>query len=408
MSITSTIEALPSQIAQAIADGEQRSFVPLGGRTKRGLAHTHDAADSRPVTEVDLTGHAGIVAYEPSEFLITARAGTTVAQLQSELAGSGQFLPCDPLFIEVGATLGGTVASGLSGSSRLLYGTLRDFVMEVQFIDGTGQIVRGGGKVVKNAAGFDLPKLMVGSYGRLGIITELTFKVYPAPTGAITLLFSFNKLDAAVDALQRLTALPLPLAAIDICPNPESHWLLAVRFCAPIESLTAVAARASGVVGKNACNGVSCLGPVAFDPLRTNSDEDTSWWLQQAAFIEHDRAGWLVRVATGPAMLAPLEAVRLAAIAKTSANIDMRYTGAGSVGWLRGETYEQLVEIDRGLKHLQLAGVIVSVDSNAGNALGGNSSQAAGFPQAIGDTSWKLFANRIQRALDPHQRFLNY
>lgn len=408
MSITSTIEALPAQIAQTIADGDQQRFVPLGGRTKRGLAHAHQAADSRPVTEVDLTEHAGIVAYEPSEFLITARAGTTVAQLQSELASSGQFLPCDPLFIEGGATLGGTVASGLSGSSRLLYGSLRDFVMEVQFIDGIGQIVRGGGKVVKNAAGFDLPKLMVGSYGRLGIITELTFKVYPAPTGAITLLFSFNKLDAAVDALQRLTALPLPLAAIDICPSPESHWLLAVRFCAPIESLRAVATRARAVIAKTASNEVSCLGPAAFDPLRANSEEDTSWWVQQAAFIEGTGDCWLVRVATGPSMFAPLEATRQTVIAKTATNVDVRYTGAGSIAWLRGETIEQLVEIDRGLKQLQLAGIIVSFGAAIGNTLGANPSQANGLPQAIGDTSWKLFANRIQQALDPLQRFPNY
>ena len=90
-------------------------------------------------------------------------------------------MPCEALFAEAGATLGGTVAAATSGPGRLRFGGVRDFLLGVRFVTGDGRVVFGGGKVVKNAAGFDLPKLMVGGLGRFGVLTELTFKVFPKP-----------------------------------------------------------------------------------------------------------------------------------------------------------------------------------------------------------------------------------
>ena len=108
------------------------------------------------------------------------------------LAEHGQYLPFDPPLAAAGATLGGTVAAGLSGPGRYRYGGVRDFVLGVRFVDGMGNLVRGGGKVVKNAAGFDFPKLMVGSLGRLGVLAELSFKVFPQPPAFATLAVSYH------------------------------------------------------------------------------------------------------------------------------------------------------------------------------------------------------------------------
>ncbi len=168
--------------------------------------------------------------------MISARAGTTLAELSRVLAAEGQFLPFDPMLIDQSATLGGSIASGISGPCRLLYGGLRDFMLEVQLCDSAGREIRGGGKVVKNAAGFDLPKLVVGSYGRLGIITEATLKVFPKPPGNLTCHIKCSSLPAALDRGLKLLALPLPIAALEIEPGNQ----LLVRLAGPIDSLAAM------------------------------------------------------------------------------------------------------------------------------------------------------------------------
>lgn len=149
------------------------------------------------VTKVSTLQLQGIVEYEPSEFTFTALAGTPLREVTEALAARGQYLPFDPLWVEAGATLGGTVASGVSGPGRLRFGGLRDFILGVRFVDGSGRALRMGGKVVKNAAGFDLPKFFVGSLGRFGVLAELTFKVFPAPAGTLTLLLAARDMEEA-------------------------------------------------------------------------------------------------------------------------------------------------------------------------------------------------------------------
>jgi glycolate oxidase FAD binding subunit len=168
---------------------------------------------------VDVSGLRGVVEYDPGEFTFTALAGTPLREVEMMLAERGQYLPFDPPFREQGATLGGTVAAGIAGSMQYRYGGVRDFVIGVRFVDGRGELVRGGGKVVKNAAGFDLPKLMVGSLGRLGILTEVTFKVFPAPPATATLRAEFGSLGAAVNALVSLTRSRFDLEALDLVPE---------------------------------------------------------------------------------------------------------------------------------------------------------------------------------------------
>jgi glycolate oxidase FAD binding subunit len=166
-----------------------------------------------------MTGLHGLIEYQPEEFTFTAWAGSRAADIQEALAEQGHFLPFDPVLVEHGATLGGTVASGLSGAGRYRYGGLRDFLLGVKFVDGMGNLVSSGGRMVKNAAGFDLSKFMVGSLGMYGILVELTFKVFPRPAAHATLQVDYPSLVAAMQALTRLAAAPLELFALDLEPG---------------------------------------------------------------------------------------------------------------------------------------------------------------------------------------------
>ena len=154
-------------------------LLAVGAGTKPRLSAVH-------CPKLSTTKLTGIIEYEPSEFTFTALAGTPVRAIAAALAKCGQYLPFDPLLVDAGGTLGGAVAAGLSGPGRFRFGGIRDFILGIQFVDGAGRLLRMGGKVVKNAAGFDLPKFFVGSLGRFGVLTEMTFKVFPAPAARLT------------------------------------------------------------------------------------------------------------------------------------------------------------------------------------------------------------------------------
>jgi len=160
---------------------------------------------------LDTRGHAGIVSYEPTELVITARCGTPLAELESALAARRQFLACEPPGAG-GATVGGAVAAGLSGPRRATVGSLRDFVLGVRIMDGEGRVLRFGGEVMKNVAGFDVSRLMTGSLGTLGLILDVSLKVLPLPLGDASLRFEMPQ-DKALEAMNRWAGQPLPLVA---------------------------------------------------------------------------------------------------------------------------------------------------------------------------------------------------
>jgi len=195
-------------------------------RVRVAAARTKPALSTPPegVSTLDLSACRGITEYHPGEFTISARAGTPLAEINDALARHGQHLPFDPPLAAQGATLGGTIAAGLNGSGRLRYGGLRDFIIGTTFFTGDGRLVRGGGKVVKNAAGFDFPKLLVGSTGRLGVLLEVTFKVFPLPQERLTAVAETGSLTAALALAARLVRLPADLEAFDIEPAGRA-WL---------------------------------------------------------------------------------------------------------------------------------------------------------------------------------------
>lgn len=202
--------------------------LPVGNRTKLPL--TLDADCSL----ISLGGMSGMIEYEPSEFTFTAWAGSRVSEIEAQLNQRGQYLPFDPVLLSAGATLGGTIAAGLSGPGRFRFGGVRDFLIGIQWLDGQGRLIRGGGKVVKNAAGFDFPKFMVGSLGRYGILVDVTFKVFPRPVSTLTWGVPFLDHAAAMDGIAGIASSRLEVDALDYRPECRE---LAIRLAGPREVL---------------------------------------------------------------------------------------------------------------------------------------------------------------------------
>ena len=161
---------------------------------------------------LEMSAHAGIVAYEPTELVVTVRAGTRLDDLERELASQRQMLPFEPPHFGEAATIGGTVAAGLSGPRRPYAGAVRDFVLGTRIVNGKGEDLSFGGRVIKNVAGYDVSRLMAGALGTLGVITEISFKVLPKPPVETTLAFELDEAAATLQA-NHWAGQPLPLSA---------------------------------------------------------------------------------------------------------------------------------------------------------------------------------------------------
>lgn len=169
--------ALIDQVREAIAT--RTALRIRGGDTKAFLG--------RPVKarSLDTRGHCGIVSYDPTELVVTVRAGTTLAELEGVLDDAGQMLPCESPAFGGDATVGGMVAAGLSGPRRPWAGAVRDFVLGCRVVTGQGKHLRFGGEVMKNVAGYDVSRLLAGSFGCLGLLTEVSLKVLPKPRAVL-------------------------------------------------------------------------------------------------------------------------------------------------------------------------------------------------------------------------------
>ena len=187
---------------------------------------------------LDVAGYRGIVAYEPTELYITARCGTPLADVEAALAEKGQMLACEPPRFS-GATVGGCVAAGLSGPRRQQAGAVRDFVLGVKLVDGSGQVLNFGGHVMKNVAGYDVSRLMAGSLGTLGVLAEVTLKVLPRPVAERTLVFALDA-GESIARLNQWGGQPLPVSA--------SFWHDG-KLCLRLSGARAAVEAASGKLG---------------------------------------------------------------------------------------------------------------------------------------------------------------
>lgn len=199
-----TLQAWRDSIRETAARGGR--LVIAGGGSK--------AFYGRPVDgeRLDVTPYRGIVGYEPSELVITARCGTPLLDIETALAERGQMLACEPPRFSPATTLGGAVASGLSGPRRMAAGALRDFVLGVRLLNGEGELLSFGGQVMKNVAGYDVSRLLCGSLGCLGVLAEVSLKVLPLPRRERSLRLSMGEAEA-LTALNLWVGRALPVSA---------------------------------------------------------------------------------------------------------------------------------------------------------------------------------------------------
>ena len=200
-----------------------------GQGSKRGILRPVQAARS-----LSTRGLTGVTLYRPAELIISARAGTPLAEIEATLAEKGQHLIAESPYLNgvfgtsAPPSIGGVVAANLSGPRRITWGATRDHVMGLRFINGAGEAIRSGGRVLKNVTGLDLCKLLSGSYGTLGVITEVTLKVLPAPEASATLLIETPDLASAVAALSAGLGSPYGVSAAAALPVKD-HVIAAVR-----------------------------------------------------------------------------------------------------------------------------------------------------------------------------------
>ena len=261
--------ALQRLIGQIVTARHDKTSLEIrGGHTKAfyGNPPRGNALDVRPLR--------GISAHEPSELVVTARAGTPLAELEAALAAHDQCLPFEPPHWggddSEGGTVGGMVAAGLSGPARVSVGSVRDFVLGVTLLNGRAELLTFGGQVMKNVAGYDVSRLMAGSMGVLGVICEVSLKVLPRPAASATLEFELDEA-SALDRFNTWRRQPLPLNA--------SAWhagRLRVRLSGAQAAVSAARAR---------------LGGRALD-----ADEAAAWWRSvrdhQHAFFAFDAAAF--------------------------------------------------------------------------------------------------------------------
>jgi glycolate oxidase FAD binding subunit len=346
-------------VQEALRDHER--VLPRGGGTKPALSRPPEGT-----VTLEVSGVTGIEDYDPEELTFTARAGTSLTDIETALAENGQYLPFDPPLVGAGATLGGTVAAGASGPLRYRSGGVRDFILGVRFIDGEGRLVRAGGRVVKNAAGFDLSKLMVGSAGRLGVMVELSFKVFPQPQAWATLTVDCAGLDEALAMIGALATAPFDLEALDLEPPGR----LRLRLAGIADAMPARLERLERILERSG--------------ERLEGEEEGALWrdVRDFAWVAEDAA--VVKVALVAKRVPQLEA-KLEPLA-----VERRYGAGANIAWLAWPEERPAQELDELLRPLGLAGVFLT-----------------GSPERpmVGAHAGGAFAQRVKSALDPSGRF---
>lgn len=347
-------------LQEAVADTSPAPLRVAGSGTKRPAAPAHDAAG---VAVLDLRGLAGITAYDPAECVVTVLAGTPVARVAETLGAHGQYLPWDPPCVAAGATIGGMVAAGLSGPGRYRYGGVRDFVIGARVVDGRGRLIASGGQVVKNAAGFLTHHALVGSAGRLGVIAEVSFKVFPRPEATCTLVTRASSRALALAALERARLANLDLDALDL--DAGTSTVLARLGGAP-DALPARVDRA-----------VRALDLPT--EVRTGPDEAASW--ADAGLPAASAGRTVVKVPTTPSRLAAL----LDALAPLG---DCRASVGGAVVYLSSREHPDAVD------------AVLCAHGARGAVVSGE-----GHGRILGVAPPSTFGDRVRRALDPDARF---
>jgi glycolate oxidase FAD binding subunit len=203
----------------------------VGGGTKRFYGNPPPESSGHEVLQLQMSSLAGVVNYEPSELVLTAWAGTPLIEIEATLAEKNQMMAFDPPSFGSGATIGGAIAAGLSGPLSFGYGPLRHYVLGTQLLDAQGRILKFGGEVMKNVAGYDVSRLLTGSLGMFGAIVQVCIKVMPKPLVDQTLCFDLDE-QQALALCEGLRAKTWPVKAAAWLPSQQgSAGQLALRLC---------------------------------------------------------------------------------------------------------------------------------------------------------------------------------
>lgn len=214
------LERLRQQVLTATADGTPLQLRGGGSKDWYGQVPHGSVLDTR--------GYRGVIDYDPSELVITARCGTPLAEIELALAERDQMLAFEPPHFGSVATIGGVVASGLSGPRRVAAGAVRDFMLGAVLLDGRGTVLHFGGQVMKNVAGYDVSRLLAGSLGTLGVLLEVSVKVLPKPFAETTLRMAMTQVDA-IAQLNLWAGQPLPISASVWCDGQLTLRLSGAR-----------------------------------------------------------------------------------------------------------------------------------------------------------------------------------
>jgi glycolate oxidase FAD binding subunit len=280
------------------------------------------------------------------------------------------------LLVKAGSTIGGAVAAGTSGPGSYRYGGIRTFILGASFVDGEGRVIKTGGKVVKNAAGFDFPKLMVGSLGGLGILTEVTFKVFPKAAATETTSIQFPTLRDAVSAVAQLGRTPLSVEALEIQALSSGARLM-VRISGSRELLGGKVEELEDRLGRGK------------EGQRLVGETEQQFWIDAREMSWAAAAAFLMRVPVVPSRIMELDGIA------SSMGLEARYGIGGNVAWLSGteDTPDLVTRIAGALRGIDLAGVMVR--GTSGGPL-------------LGKTNGPAFRQRIKAVLDPRSRFRAY
>ena len=319
-------------------------------------AGSHDflLGDYAEPETIDLTSHHGIIDYQPSELTLTARAGTPLNDIRIALAEHHQRLPTDFPQHNDAATLGGAIAIGHSGSGRPFLGAIRDHVLGVHLLTGTGEAVRCGGQVMKNVAGYDVSRLLAGSRGTLGILLDITLKVLPAPQQQITLAFDLDE-NRAIRQMNELAGRSLPINA---CAYVNGQMLLR------LEGTESGVAAAKQKLGGETLTASSAL----WDSLQRQTHD----------FFQPEPALWRIIV---PA---------------TAPRLELENEHQSLIDWCGGLRWIHAIEVTQSdFIHI----------SNLGGTLESYRGAAPTRPQDLMTALQRDMQQRIQRAFDPANIF---
>lgn len=390
--LTPKTETEAADIIRAHAESRNPLSI-IGGGTRAGFGNAVNAAET-----LSSTALSGITAYNPAEMVITAQAGTPVAEIEEALAANGQAMAFEPMDHRSAMgttgipTIGGLFAVNSSGPRRFTAGAARDHLLGIRFVNGTGELVKAGGRVMKNVTGLDLVKLLAGSHGTLGFLTEVTFKVLPTPKTSATIVISGLEDEAAVRAMAAAMSLSVEVSGAAHLPESVRGRVLGGQLpqqpatVLRLEGLSAsVAVRADRLEAA-----MSGFGPIT----RLGPEQSAILWREIRDVAPYadgtDRPLWRVS-------MTPSRGHELVAGLRLRAGVDAFYDWQGGLIWMRMEADPEADVLRHGIRTLGGGHATLMRASPAVRA-----AIPAFEPQA---PAVALLSARVRAKLDPHGIF---